>query len=326
VVAAALGALAAAGCGHGNPPARAASGTTPSSTTAPVATTSTTTTSTTSVPPPTAAPTTVPPARPPFAITEVTVPLVDASRPTVSHGRTISAARSLPTEVWVPAAPGRRPLIVFAPGFDVGPDAYGTLLATWAAHGYVVAAPEFPLTDPAIAGANLDEADINNQPADVRFVTDALVAASSPVAARVDPGRVAMAGHSDGAETALAAAVTPAPAGQPRFRALVAMSAQQVSVAGATANPPLLVTQGDADTINPPSYGYQVWQAATSPKYLLVLHGGGHLPPLQAGSVWLPGVEAVTLAFLDAYLAGDATVAGLGQAVAGSTLFQLQAG
>ncbi|HWE67971.1 MAG TPA: hypothetical protein VG298_15120, partial [Acidimicrobiales bacterium] len=138
--------------------------------------------------------------------------------------------------------------------------------------------------------------------------------------------RVAMAGHSDGAETALAAAVTPAPVGQPRFRALVAMSAQQVSVAGATATPPILVTQGDADTINPPSYGYQVWQAANSPKFLLVLHGGGHLPPLQPGSVWLPGVEAVTLAFLDAYVAGDGTVAGLGQAVAGSTLFQLQTG
>ena len=74
--------------------------------------------------------------------------------------------------MWLPAAPGRRPLIVFAHGFDVGPGIYAALLDAWAAHGYVVAAPEFPLTDPAVAGASLDENDINNQPADLRFVTE----------------------------------------------------------------------------------------------------------------------------------------------------------
>jgi poly(3-hydroxybutyrate) depolymerase len=257
---------------------------------------------------------------------EVTVPLVDTSRPTVSHGRTISPDRSLPTYVWVPKAPGRRPLVVFASGFDVGPSAYAALLASWAAHGYVVAALEFPLSNPAVAGANLDEADLNNEPGDVRFVTDALVAAGSPMAGRVDPSRVAVAGHSDGAEAALAAGVTPAPVGKPRYRGVIAMSAQAVSVVGATANPPLLVTQGDADTINPPSYGYATWQHANSPKYLLVLHGGGHLPPLQAGSVWLAGIEAVSLSFLDAYLAGDGPAAGIGSAMAGSALFQLNAG
>ncbi|HEY3811019.1 MAG TPA: hypothetical protein VGL49_06260 [Acidimicrobiales bacterium] len=254
------------------------------------------------------------------------MPLADTSRPTVSHGRTISPARSLTTVVWVPRAPGRRSLVVFAPGFDVGPDAYAALLASWAAHGYVVAAPEFPLSDPAVAGADLDEADINNQPGDVRFVTDALVAAGSQVAALVDPSRVAVAGHSDGAEAALAAGVTPVPVGQPRYRAVIAMSAQQVTVAGETANPPLLVTQGDADTINPPSYGYTTWQHANSPKYLLVLHGGGHLPPLQPGSVWLAGIEAVSVAFLDTYVAGDGPAAGIGSALPGSALFQLRAG
>lgn len=104
-------------------------------------------------------------------------------------------------------------------------------------------------------------------------------------------------------------------------------SAQPLSGHARTANPPILVTQGDVDTINPPAYGMQTWQEAASPKYLLVLHGGGHLPPLQAGSAWLPGVEAVTEACLDAYLAGDANPSGVAAAATGGGgLVSLQSG
>jgi acetyl esterase/lipase len=274
----------------------------------------------------TAAAAPAPPARPPYAVTETTLHLVDRSRPTVSHGRTISAFRTLTTLVWLPAVPATRPLIVFAHGFDVGPDSYATLLQTWAAHGYVVAAPEFPLTDAAVAGANLDENDINNQPADLRFVTDALVVPGSPVAGRIDPHRVAVTGHSDGAESALAASLLPPPAGEPRYLALIAMSVQPLPGSGATTNPPILVTQGDADTINPPAWGAQTWQQAASPKYLLTLREGGHLPPLQAGSAWLPGIEAVTEAFLDAYVTRSGPPSGVTAATAGSSLLSLQTG
>jgi acetyl esterase/lipase len=252
--------------------------------------------------------------------------LVDRSRPTVSQGRTVSPVRALTTLVWLPTAPGVRPLIVFAHGFDVGPDSYATLLRAWAAHGYVVAAPEFPLTDAAIAGSNLDENDINNQPADLRYVTDALVAPGSPVGAHIDPRRVAVTGHSDGAESALAASLMPVPAGEPKYVALIAMSVQPLPGSGATANPPILVTQGDADIINPPAWGLQTWQQAASPKYLLMLHGGGHLPPLQTGSAWLPGVEAVTEAFLDARVGGSASLSSVAAAAAAFSLLSLRTG
>jgi fermentation-respiration switch protein FrsA (DUF1100 family) len=232
----------------------------------------------------------------------------------------------LSTLVWVPQVPGRWPLVVFAHGFDVGPQTYSALLEAWAAHGYVVAAPEFPLTDPAVSGASLDENDINNQPADLRFVTDALVAPNSLLASRIDSRRVAVTGHSDGGESALAASVSPAPLGQPRYRALIAMSVQPLSVPGATTNPPVLVTQGDADTINPPAWGVQTWQDAAAPKYLLILRGGGHLPPLQAGSAWLAGIEAVTEAFLDAYAAGDRPPASVAAAAGGFPALSLQSG
>ena len=243
----------------------------------------------------------------PFAVRQLTMHLVDTSRPTVGRAGLISHSRALTTQLWVPVGPGRWPLIVFAPGFSVGTAPYRALLEAWATHGYVVAAVEFPLTDAAVAGPNLDENDIVNQPADLRFVTDALVGPGSPVRERIDPLRVAVAGHSDGAETALDASIQPAPAGQPAYRAVIAISAQPLIGIATTPNPPLLVIQGDADPINSPSRGYRTWQIATSPRVLEVLHGAGHLQPLEPGSRWLPVVERVTDAFLDAYLLGDAS-------------------
>jgi pimeloyl-ACP methyl ester carboxylesterase len=185
------------------------------------------------------------------------------------------------------------------------------MLEAWAAQGFVVAAPEFPLTDQAIAGANLDENDLEQQPADVRFVIDALVAPGAPLAGRIDASRVAVAGHSDGAETALAVSLLPAPAGQPAIRTVIAMSVQPLVGVDATSNPPILVTQGDADTINPLSYGEQTFAEAARPKYLAILHGAGHLAALESGSPWLPAVEATTEAFLRTYLARDAPSSGI---------------
>ena len=233
-----------------------------------------------------------------------TLPLVDATRPTVSDGRTISPTRALTTLVWRPAEPGRWPIIVFAHGFQVGPAPYTALLEAWASAGYVVAAPEFPLTDSAIAGADTDENDIQNQPADVRFVLDALVAPTSPLSVDIDTSRVVWAGHSDGAETALAASIAPVPAGEPAARAVLAMSVSPLIGISHTANPPIMVTQGDADTINPPALGEQTFEEAAGPKYYLDLLGGGHLPPVEAGSPWLGAVETATLTFLHLYLYG----------------------
>ena len=303
--------------------AMAACGSTAAPTSAP-RTAGSSTTSTTAAAPSTTLPatttTTVAPSRP-YQLASTTLPLVDHSRPTVSHGRSISSSRALTTLAWYPAAPGRWPLVVFAHGYQAGPSPYVTMLESWASHGYVVAAPEFPLTDQDVAGANLDENDINNQPADVRFVTDSLIAGGSSLASRIDPTRVALAGHSDGAETALAESVSPPVAGEPAFRALIAMSVQELPGVNHTSNPPMLVTQGDADTINPPSYGYTTYQDGSSPRYLLVLKGGGHLPPVQAGSAWLPGIEAVTEAFLDTYVASDAGAPQIRASVPASPLF-----
>ena len=281
--------------------------------------------STTAPPTTAAATTTTTRPQPPYTVTEITIPLVDTSRPTVANGQRISSSRALTTLVWAPSAPGRWPLVVFAHGFEVGPTPYIGLLEHWASEGYVVAAPEFPLTDQAVAGADLDENDLVNQPQDVRFVTDALVAASSPVAGRIDPSRVAVAGHSDGAETALSASIQPSPPGEPAYKAVIVMAGQPVT-SGRSANPPILVTQGDADTTNPPQNGYDTYAQASSPKYLEVLHGAGHLPPEEVGTAWYPALSGVTTAFLNDYVAGTGSQAAIIAAGSQSPYGSIQSG
>jgi predicted dienelactone hydrolase len=233
-----------------------------------------------------------------LAVSSITVALADPSRPTVSKGQTIAPDRALTTELWYPTRPGRWPLVVLAHGFAVGPAPYEHLCRSWAAAGYVVAAPRFPLTDAAVAGSSLDEADVPNQSGDVVFVVRALTGPTSTVATRIDPARVAVAGHSDGGETALAAARA-----TPSLRAVIAMSAAPVAASDGH-NPPLLAIQGDADPINPPADGYAVYEMAKPPRFLLRLLGGGHLPPFDGTTVYQPIVERVTIDFLDRYVAG----------------------
>src|SRR5207302_4038493 len=67
-------------------------------------------------------------------------------------------------------------------------------------------------------------------------------------------------------------------------------------------SPPLLATQGTADTVNPPSFTSQFFDLAPRPKYLLTLLGAAHLPPYTGEQPQLGIVERVTIAFLDYYL------------------------
>jgi pimeloyl-ACP methyl ester carboxylesterase len=161
-----------------------------------------------------------------------------------------------------------------------------------------------PLTDATVAGAARDEADIDNQPADVRFVAVSL-AAGGPVSSRIDPGRVAMAGHSDGAETALAAGAQ----GGLGIRAIIALAVSPLPSGAISANPPLLVGQGTQDIINPPDLGQAVYSQASRPRYLLHLIGAGHLPPFTGAAPWQAVVDRVTIDFLDRYVAGRAVSA-----------------
>ncbi len=220
--------------------------------------------------------------------------------------------RPVTTYLWYPPAAeedGPWPLVVFGHGFATTPLRYKRLLRAWAAAGYLVAAPVFPLGN-ANAPGGPDENDIVNQPRDMSFVISRLLAASaspeSPLHGRIDPSRIAVAGQSDGAETAFATAYQ-RPWHDHRVRAAVILSGAELGghVRLSPHAAPLLAMQGTADRINPQIYSLELFHAVGRPKFLLLLHRAGHLGPYTRPGARLAAVEGVSTAFLDHYLRGD---------------------
>jgi predicted dienelactone hydrolase len=206
---------------------------------------------------------------------------------------------------------GRFPLIVFGHGFAVTPQPYAPLLRAWARAGYVVAAPIFPLEN-ANAPGGPNESDLVNQPRDMRFViTRTLAASAQPrgfLSALIDPRQVAVAGQSDGGETALATAYDTYYRDH-RVRAAAILSGAKIPGVGGfdfpAPSPPLLATQGTADTVNPPHFTRAFFDVAPAPKFLLAMFGAPHLGPYTDEQPQLRIVERVSTAFFDRYLKAE---------------------
>jgi dienelactone hydrolase len=227
------------------------------------------------------------------------------------------------TYLWYPPrqdGPGPFPLVVFGHGYATTPRLYRPLLRAWARAGYVVAAPLFPLEN-ANAPGGPDESDLVNQPRDMSFVISQLLAASAsatdPLHGLLDPTRIAVAGQSDGAETAFAVAYE-RPWRDRRVRAAVILSGAELGndVPLDRHAAPLLAVQGTADRINPPHYTRSLFRAVARPKYLLFLLHAGHLGPYTVPGVRFAAVARLSIAFLDRYL-GHGSVPAIRQAVAG---------
>lgn len=255
---------------------------------------------------------------------------VDASRPTASHGSVgAQPERTLATLVYYPAtgpvggapvdgAPpatdqGPYPLIVFGAGSRIE-ERYGDLLRSWAASGYVVAAPTFPFSasqDPA--DRSLD--DYPNQPADMSFVARELVRLSAeeagPLRGLIDAERIGAAGVALGGITTLGLVANTC-CQDPRFKAAAVMAANQAAFGDGeyfrAPGPPLLVLHGDRDDTIPYADARKTFIDAPGPAFLVTILGGGHSDPF-IGPVDQP-MNAVTLtttlAFFDHYLRGDA--------------------
>jgi hypothetical protein len=198
--------------------------------------------------------------------------------------------------------------VIFGHGFAVTPAPYARLLQAWARAGYVVAAPIFPLGN-ANAPGGPNESDIVNQPGDMSFVITQMLALDdtpeSFFGGLIEPDKIAVAGQSDGGETALAVAYGRRFLDR-RVRAALIMSGAEIPGVGGYdfrgLSLPLLATQGTADTSNEPKFTYAYFHAAPRPKFLLSLLGAGHLPPYTTEEPELSIVERVTTSFLNRYL------------------------
>lgn len=272
---------------------------------------------------------------------------VDAQRPTQANGAFPGAAtRTLTSLVWYPAladgsgdggseipcldgiarahrGAGDRcsvhddapldahgapyPLIVFSHGFANGASATSSFAEALAGYGYVVVAPDFPLSKrDAPGGATV--ADLPAQAGDVSFLIDVFTGAVAGVpeafAGAIDAARIGAAGRSLGGSTTLFAShrsgfrdprIGAAAAVSPGWFVQTALFGSDGYFAGITT--PLLIVGGSDDTTAPFATNDQPpYDLARPPKILVELLGEGHTPET-------PEANAALVAFFDAYLA-----------------------
>ena len=232
------------------------------------------------------------------------VRVVDPSRATVSHGRVVSHSRNLPTLVIRPAAPGPHPLVVFSHGYDITPKPYLHLLRHWAAAGFVVAAPYFPLTR-SDASAPLDENDVANQPKDVSAV---LTQVERVLGNAIDRRHVVIAGHSDGGATSFGSGFATA-VRDARWSAVMVFSGDRRRDLGSFGAPgralPMLLIQSNRDEYNSLAAASKVWAVPRAPKTYVHLYGAKHLAPFAGACAYRDIVEATTTDFLRAWTTTD---------------------
>jgi pimeloyl-ACP methyl ester carboxylesterase len=277
------------------------------------------------------------------------------------------ADRKVPVKIYYPAAAGGLagkacPIVIFSHGLGgtrTGYEAHGSF---WASHGYISVHlqhlgsddsvwRDVPLRDrmAAMRRATMDAGAIMNRIKDVRFAIDTLETLNkddkSPLHARLDLDKIAMAGHSFGAWTTLAVGGLSlgrlGPTGlDKRIKALIPMSAPAVkdessrSAAYARITLPALHMTGthDDSPVNdtvandrrvPFDYAPSP-QKGGADSYLIIFDGGDHMVfggRSGAGAGLLAGlresdtkkdpvfhkiIHQSSLAFLDAYLRGNA--------------------
>ena len=143
------------------------------------------------------------------------VSLVDPSRPIkASMGFVGAPDRRIDVRIWYPADPtaeadpaplargGPYPLVIYSHGTFGSADNAMHLVRHLVRHGYIVAAPDYPLSSRAAFTRikMADPGDVINQTRDVKFIIDRLLA--DPVfGSAIDPARIGTTGHSLGAVT-----------------------------------------------------------------------------------------------------------------------------
>jgi predicted dienelactone hydrolase len=207
--------------------------------------------------------------------------------------------RTLVTTLYQPDAPGALPLFVWVHGLGSTPEYVDEFLRQIAERGILVAAPRMPLTNAEVPAPDFD--DYVNQPADISFLLDRLVA---DLPERIDAKRIAVGGHSLGAMTTVGL-VADRCCGDVRIRAAVEMSGTRRPFPGgeATAHAvPTLWVHGTDDTTFPVRDSETLFEEAAGPKFIVVLRDTPHVPWRNAEAV--PLVQDAVEQFLDEYLVG----------------------
>ena len=262
--------------------------------------------------------------------------------------------RTLVTEIWYPSTGGSEtrpttgekpdyrggpyPVIVFAHGFDTLPATYTSLLASWVRAGFVVVAPLFPdenanrinsLSHPTVAQLELVESDVVYEPYDIAYVVGKVEAGADGAASSgasflkglAEPGKIALAGHSDGAQAVASlvyagkyASTYDTLAARPFGIVILSGSELAGTYTPPASVPPALFVQSAVDECNLPQDALTLLHDAGG-GFFLKLAEAGHFSPYIGQGPAAPVVERVTAAFLKAALAGAPTISELSSSV-----------
>lgn len=232
------------------------------------------------------------------------------SSSTVTLRRTAPGGeRVLTTQVWRPLHARPAPVVVFAHGMDGHPAKFHDLFRAWAAAGYAVVAPRFPVSADDATGTVAESiADVPEQAADLEFVLTETLAADELRARDTggrrlfDGTRVALAGLSLGGGTVLRAAYTACCPGL-RPELVIAFSPVPFATEQAAAAAPLLLVHGTADATLAYRGSVDLFETAPNRRWLVTLDGAGHAAPYEdSPSAHDELVRTITVDFLDEYL------------------------
>jgi dienelactone hydrolase len=234
---------------------------------------------------------------------------VDTSRHTGSVPN-----RVLETDVYVPGGEGPFPLVVHAHGFDGSAAKFSALLGAWAAAGYAVVAPNFPLTNDGVAEVDKDLGDYVNQPADVRFALDSVLEMNETggeLEGLISTDHMGISGLSLGGATTYPSLFHPCCADD-RYRSAILMSALELPFEPgeydyAGARPfPVLAFAGTSDDAIPYELQQSIIAGLPGPTWSVTLIEGEHATPFEnPDSPFDEMVVASTIDFWDMTLRED---------------------
>jgi dienelactone hydrolase len=243
----------------------------------------------------------------PFTFTVSHETFTDTTRPTATPGNAAySATRTLPTDLYIPKSTTPLPLIMFSHGYHGAPAKFSQLFSAWARAGYIVAAPQFPLT--STRGAPYDiVTDYLNQPADISFVLTQLL--HGPLRAQIDATRVAAAGLSLGGATTYGLVYDPCCVDK-RFRAAAIFDGVRLPFAQpfGTNTIPVLFAHIDSDLAAPYAVARKAYVDSASPKWFLTFHTGLHPEAYEnEPSIHDHTATQTSIDYFDLTLLGDAS-------------------
>ena len=236
--------------------------------------------------------------RGPYAVGVTVRTMVDTSRPTNANGDFEGAPdRTMGVDIWFPAtgdatvdeltdaeldASGAPyPLIVFSHGLSSSRRQSVSYTQHLASHGYVVVAPDFPLSSGNAPGGP-SFTDVVNQPGDVSFVIDTMLDYSADSSdtffEAVDGEAIGVTGHSLGGMTSV---LTVFGEGRDqRIDAVLPISTPGCFFADGLAGDaavPLLAIGGTRDLITPPAAARRPYDLANAPRYYAEFTGASHV-------------------------------------------------